>query len=63
MPPIVAQNLRVDWEYLIYEPIIYLSDFWHLKKDYLPLNDTLDGKSLNLTLNFQNYRVYWYNLQ
>ena len=52
MPPIVAQNLKVEWQSLIYEPIIYLSDFWNLKKDLLPLNDTLNGKSLNLTLNF-----------
>lgn len=63
MPPIVAQNLKVDWTYQTYEPILYMSDFWLLKKDYLPLNDTLDDKSLNLTLNFQNYKAFWFNFQ
>jgi hypothetical protein len=42
---------------------MYLSDFWLLKKNYLPLNDTLNDQNLNLTLNFKNYQAYWYNFQ
>ena len=63
MPPAVAANLKVDDAVDAYEPILYLSDFWHLKKDYVQLNDTFDGKSLNLTLNFKQYWVHWFNLQ
>ena len=43
MPPAVAANLKIDSEALAYEPIIYLSDFWHLKRDFVQLNDTLEG--------------------
>jgi hypothetical protein len=50
MPAEVASNLKIDWINYAYEPIIYLSDFWVLKKDMPILNDTLE--SLNLTLNF-----------
>jgi len=35
MPPAVAANLKVDDAVDAYEPILYLSDFWHLKKDYV----------------------------
>ena len=35
MPPAVAANLKVDDDVDAYEPILYLSDFWHLKKDYV----------------------------
>ena len=52
MPSEISRNMKVDWTYMTYAPIIYMSDFWHLKKDFRPLNDTLDGQSLNLTLNF-----------
>jgi len=48
----VAKNLRVDKQTLKYEPILYLSDFWLLKKNMLCLNETLDGSKLNLTLKF-----------
>lgn len=41
MPPAVAANLKVDDAVDAYEPILYVSDFWHLKKDYVQLNDTL----------------------
>ncbi len=51
MPAEVASNLKIDWINYAYEPIIYLSDFWVLKKDMPILNDTLE--SLNLTINFQ----------
>ena len=43
MPPAVAANLKVDSEAIAYEPILYLSDFWHLKRDHVLLNDSLEG--------------------
>ena len=52
IPSEVSKNLKVDWRIEAYEPIIYMSDFWLLKRDLIELNDTLAGTSLNLTLNF-----------
>jgi hypothetical protein len=52
LPSELARNLKVDWTYTTYAPMIYMSDFWHLKKDFRAMNDSLDGTSLNLTLNF-----------
>lgn len=52
IPSEVSKNLKVDWRIDAYEPIIYMSDFWLLKRDMVELNDTLAGTSLNLTLNF-----------
>ena len=43
MPAEVARNIVVNWSHSTYEPIIYMSDFWHLKKDYIPLNESLNG--------------------
>jgi hypothetical protein len=43
MPSEIARNLKVDWGSFTYSPIIYMSDFWHLKKDLRPMNETLDG--------------------
>mmetsp|Transcript_6193 Transcript_6193/g.10045 ORF Transcript_6193/g.10045 Transcript_6193/m.10045 type:complete len:140 (+) Transcript_6193:869-1288(+) len=59
----VARNIRIDQRQMKYQPILYLSDFWLLKRDYVLLNDTLEGTSLNLTLNFQNYPVYYFQFQ
>lgn len=55
IPSEVSKNLKIDWRIDAYEPIIYMSDFWLLKRDLVELNDTLAGTSLNLTLNFQNF--------
>lgn len=63
VPSEVAARLRVDWTTLSYEPVIYMSDFWHLKKDLIALNETLENQSLNLTLNFKNFGAYWFQLQ
>ena len=55
MPSEVAERLTVDPETQAYAPILYPTDFWTLKKYMVPLNESLYGTSLNLTLNFQNY--------
>jgi len=41
IPAEIAKRLRADWEKYIYEPIIYMSDFWLIKRDYIELNDTV----------------------
>lgn len=44
-----------------YQPIVYPTDFWVLKKYMVPMNETLFEKGeLNLTLNFQNYNVFYF---
>ena len=63
IPSEVSKNLKIDWNIEAYEPIIYMSDFWLLKRDMVELNDTLAGTSLNLTLNFQNFQVYYFQMQ
>jgi hypothetical protein len=42
--------LKVDFEKYTYEPILYMSDFWNLKKHMVGMNETV--QTLNLTLNF-----------
>jgi hypothetical protein len=63
IPSEIAKNLVVDWNTMTYQPIVYVSDFWVLKKDMVPLNQTLAGSSLNLTLNFQPFLAYYYQFQ
>ncbi|CAK0901057.1 unnamed protein product [Prorocentrum cordatum] len=36
----------------VYQPYLYLSDFWLLEKDYLLLDSTLKGTAFNLTLTY-----------
>lgn len=60
MPSEVAAKLRIDWTVYAYQPIIWISDFWNLKKHMVPLNSTLAGSDLNLTLNFQLLGSYWF---
>jgi hypothetical protein len=60
IPSEIAKAFRgkIDWGTNTYQPIIYLSDWWLLKKDMRALNDTLDGETLNLSLKFKNYLPY-----
>lgn len=62
IPSEISKSLRgkIDWRTNTYEPIIYLSDWWLLKKDMRAMNDTLDGQTLNLTLTFQNFLPYYF---
>lgn len=39
-----------------YKPILYLNDYWNLKKDYQPINETV--KVLNLTITFQPLSLF-----
>ena len=60
VPEEVMKSLKIDWEIMKYEPIIWLSDFWMLKKDMVCMNETLDGSHLNLTLNFKVFSTYFF---
>lgn len=50
--------MKINWETFLYEPIIYMSDFWLIKRDYVELNDTVEA--LNVTLNFKNFMTYYF---
>lgn len=66
MPPAVLSALKkqgLDWETKTYPPIVQVSDFWVLKKQMVPLNESLVGQELNLTLNFQNLDTRWFQIQ
>lgn len=49
----------MDFERYTYQPIIYMSDFWVLKKHMVEMNETV--QSVNLTMNFHTY-PQWYML-
>ena len=63
MPSEVSSNIVVDWDTITYDPIVYVSDFWLLKKHMVPLNTTVIGSELNLTLNFQMLDSHWFQVQ
>ncbi|CAE8660526.1 unnamed protein product, partial [Polarella glacialis] len=47
----------------IYQPYLYVSDFWLLEKDYLPLNASLAGRTLNLTLTYSIASLFTWSVQ
>lgn len=58
MPPPVAKKIRLDESTMSYEPMMYLSDYWLLKKDLIMVNETVD--ELNLTLHFDTYSMNYF---
>ena len=50
--PEVRRFLQIDRKRGTYNPIVHPSEFWCLKKYMIPLNESLFGTELNLTLNF-----------
>ena len=61
LPPPVAKAIKFDYETMTYEPIMYLSDYWLLKKDLVMINETVN--ELNLTLHFNTYSLSYYIMQ
>lgn len=47
----------------VYQPYLWISDFWLLEKDYLPLNETLIGQRLNLTLSYSVAPMWVWQVQ
>merc|ERR1719350_550705 len=47
----------------MYQPYLYLSDFWLLEKEYIPLNNTLLGAKLNLTLTYSMATMWSWSIQ
>lgn len=47
----------------LYQPYLYLSDFWLLEKDYVLLNATLVDRPLNLTLSYSVASLFVWSMQ
>ena len=43
-------------------PMIYVCDFWILKEHFVELNDTMIGQEVNLTLKYNTYSTFKYQL-
>ncbi|KFH00443.1 cleft lip and palate transmembrane protein 1 (clptm1) protein [Toxoplasma gondii VAND] len=46
------QNIAIRPADAAYDPVLFHSDFWLLERNFVPLNETLAGLPLNLTLSF-----------
>jgi hypothetical protein len=57
----IANALKLDYDTMSYEPIMYLSDYWLLKKDMVMINETVN--ELNLTLHFDTYSLNYFIMQ
>jgi hypothetical protein len=57
------RKLRGFPEQGFYQPFLYVSDFWSLEKDYIPLNMTLEGTRLNITLSYSAVSALVWSLQ
>lgn len=60
-PPPVANAVKLDFDTMTYDPIIYLSDYWVLKKNLILVNETVP--ELNLTLHFYTYSLTYFIFQ
>jgi hypothetical protein len=60
-PPQIKDKFKIHYETNMYEPIIYLSDYWVLKKDLVLVNETVS--ELNLTLHFNTYSFNYFLMQ
>jgi len=47
----------------VYQPYLYVADFWLLEKDYVPLNGTLNDTNLNLTLTYSPASLWKWSMQ
>mmetsp|Transcript_94977 Transcript_94977/g.188135 ORF Transcript_94977/g.188135 Transcript_94977/m.188135 type:complete len:627 (+) Transcript_94977:109-1989(+) len=57
------KRLKLFRDLGIYQPMLYVSDFWLLEKDYLALNETLAGQPLNLSLSYYPASLWVWSLQ
>jgi Cleft lip and palate transmembrane protein 1 (CLPTM1) len=61
-PPIqIRSQMTIDPSVNHFYPIIYLSDYWCLKKDLVLVNETVP--ELNLTLHFNTYSLSYFIMQ
>ena len=60
-PAPVLKHMRIDGSVNHYFPIVYLSDYWCLKKELVHINDTLN--ELNLTLHLNTYSLNYFIMQ
>jgi hypothetical protein len=58
IPEQIIKFMRFDMSTMSYLPIIFLSDFWLLKKDLVLVNETVN--ELNLTLHYNTYSLNYF---
>lgn len=61
LPPPVADAIKINEQTHTYWPIVYLSDYWLLKKDLVMVNESVSD--LNLTLHFDTYSLNYFIFQ
>lgn len=61
LPPPVAKVIEFDFDTMTYQPIMYLSDYWLLKRDLIMVNESVP--ELNLTLHFDTYSLNYFIMQ
>jgi len=49
VPPPFDQLIEFDKSGMLYEPIVYINDYWNLLRDYTPINSTISNVTLRLT--------------
>lgn len=47
----------------VYQPFLYVSDFWLLEKDYVPLNESLEGQRMEISLSFSAIKQWSWIMQ
>eukprot|EP00434_Breviolum_minutum_P024669 symbB.v1.2.021785.t1/scaffold1902.1/size96554/7 len=57
------QRLKKFPDLGIYQPQLFISDFWLLEKDYLEVNETLQNRTLNLTLSYSAVSLFAWSMQ
>ena len=60
-PAPILKHMRVDRSVNHYFPIVYLSDYWCIKKELVHINETLN--ELNLTLHLNTYSLNYFIMQ
>lgn len=60
VPPPLNEHIEFDRVTGKYYPIVFLSDYWNLHRDYMPINDTLTH--VNLTLTFSHLALWKWQL-
>ena len=56
VPPPLDEFVEFTPSLREYKPIMYINDYWNLKRDYMPLNETVS--ELNFTVTFQPLSMF-----
>jgi len=57
------RHMRGFPELGVYQPYLYVSDFWLMEKDYMPLNESLAEQPVNLTIRYYPIGLFPWTMQ